>query len=168
MKRFVLTEGDRALIVSLRGTYTSAQIASLFKISDGTVRKIWNDFDWVRDRKNRSKHGPVAPPTELPSEPIVRTGVTLLELVQPHCRWIIGKDSVGVWRYCARPRAIPYGERNMYCEKHSAMAFVDWTLPQPVRIVGKFAGPENCDQTFAERLYMPTDLVDQFNASPMR
>lgn len=159
---------DREEIVACKGVFTSKELAQIFSVDRGQICRIWyNDYNGIVVRPNTTpserrrlrlysdphyvsfpkSSSPLLAhqPEPLPPEPIVDTGKTILELEHADCRWIIGKDIDGEWRYCGCERGKDHHPQvRFYCREHAIAAFIDpLMVDRPVEIEERIASPAN-------------------------
>jgi len=134
-----LTTKDRDEIVACKGIFKSPELARIFDVHEGQIRRIWfnaqhgievrpglKPSDRWRERMGRESSKVSLECEEIPPEPIVDTGKVLLDLEIADCRWIIGKDTDGEYRYCGCERGKDQHKQvAMYCREHALKAFID-------------------------------------------
>lgn len=174
---------DRKEIIECKHLFTSTELAKIFDVPRGQITRVWYDelrgikviprtgrsekpetiFDLVFGKRNAVIRDAEPPPPE----PIVGHGKTLEQLAAPDCRWIIGKDIDGDWRYCACERAAGlHRQVKMYCRAHAAKALEvpENAMVSPVEIGERMAHPASPamqQEGASEFIYAPVDLVTE-------
>lgn len=138
-----INKEQRAQVIALKGKLQASEIAPMFGISQSRVRGIWFDSRGGRNgsvkqinpidfkgRLVRSIRREL--PTPLPDEPVTQDGVSFADMGEHACRWPIGKDEDGHWRFCGCERksslecvsVVPVMPRHAssYCEEHAERA----------------------------------------------
>lgn len=138
-KRAFENNKARANQLMATGQYTVTQIADIMGVP------IHNIYFWIPSAKRpQSRFGFASylaqfHPVEVPEDPIVDHGKVLMDLQAEDCRWPIGKDADGAFRFCGcqfhRDQNRPAKTRP-YCDAHTVMdrrPVIDLTDQERVR-----------------------------------
>lgn len=124
-KRELENNRSRANELMATGQHTVSQIAEIMGVP------IHNVYFWIPSAKRpkaiRSGFASYLAqfhPVEVPEDPIVDHGKVLMDLQPEDCRWPVGKDADGAFRFCGcqfhRDQKRPANTRP-YCDAHTVM-----------------------------------------------